>query len=101
MAELVAELIGELAPVPRADIDDDPGKGSAIEMQPDVGGSLEWLSTRILSGWRSDTRRKPRQASRVRETTVSAACGREPPQSPPTSIGAAARIALPDTGGAD
>src|SRR5215472_599488 len=36
MAELVAELIREPAPVARADIDDDPGKGRAIEMQPDV-----------------------------------------------------------------
>src|SRR5215471_10223946 len=36
MAELVTELIREPAPVARADIDDDPGKGRAIEMQPDV-----------------------------------------------------------------
>jgi hypothetical protein len=89
MAELMAELIGQLAPVARADIDDDPGKRSAIEM---CGGSLAWLSTRIFSGWRSDTKRTPaRHASRMRDTTSSAECGSEPPQSPCTSIGTRGR----------
>jgi hypothetical protein len=35
MAELVAELVGELAPVKRADIDDDPRRLWRILMEPD------------------------------------------------------------------
>ena len=37
VAELVAELIGERRPVPFADVDDDPGHGAAVGMQPDRG----------------------------------------------------------------
>jgi hypothetical protein len=36
MAELVAELIGELGPIARADIDDDPGGVRIFVMKPDV-----------------------------------------------------------------
>ena len=35
MAELVAELIGELRPGPLADVDDDPGHAAAVGVQPD------------------------------------------------------------------
>ncbi|WP_183459577.1 hypothetical protein [Mesorhizobium huakuii] len=35
MAELVAELVGELRPIPLADVHDDPGHAAAVRMQPD------------------------------------------------------------------
>ena len=36
MPKFMSELIGQLAPVMRANIDDDPGERDAVEMQPDV-----------------------------------------------------------------
>jgi hypothetical protein len=37
MAKLVPELIGELRPVLRTDVDNDPGHAAAIRMQPNGG----------------------------------------------------------------
>jgi len=99
MAELVAELIGELGPTERTNIDDDPGGVRVFVVQPDVRQPGCVLVDPQFRRLRIGQLPHPGQAGLAHPRDHAKASLRgEPPHSPPSSNGADSNVIGGDRG---